>query len=431
MSPIWTLLGVAALLLFFCAVTLFALAFRFRRGKALAGAALLLILSYIVLQCAAVRCEAIVPPPGWTAFVDLFTAGDGLFPAALCMILTAGTWAVWRDLKRNAFRRITPSSIKEALDSLPSGVCFYREDGRVLLVNRAMERLCRRLTGEALVNGGAFYAHLGSGALPEGCRRAAAGEGPVIELPDGTAWSFTRRQVQDQKRTADMLVASEVTELYEKTRALHEAREKVTRLNRRLTEFNREIVALTAARETLNAKVKIHDELGGNLLAIRRYLLEGGSPADMAEIAERLRLNVAFLKSGQTAPRRDEYALMLETAQSLGVTVHVEGRMPEWEPARRILTVAIHECFTNTLRHAHGSALYVGIREAEDRVIAAFSSDGEQPKGPIRERGGLSSLRELAECAGGRMHVRTTPDFSITLELPKEDEDGLPGHDRG
>ena len=431
MSPFWTLLGVAALLLFFCAVTLLALAVRFRRGGALTGSALLLALSYIVLQCAAVRSEAIPLSPGRAAFVDFFTAGGGLFAAALCVILAAGTGLTWRDLKRNAFRRITPSSIKEALDSLPSGVCFYREDGRVLLVNRAMERLCRRVTGEALVNGAAFAARLGSGALPEGCRRAAAGEEPVIVLLDGTAWSFSRRPLRDQKRTVDMLAASEVTELYEKTRALHEAREKVTRLNRRLTEFNREIVALTAARETLNAKVKIHDELGGNLLAIRRVLLEGGSPADLEEIAERLRLNVAFLKSGQTAPRRDEYALMLETARSLGVTVHVEGAMPEWEPARHILTVAIHECFTNTLRHAHGSALDVRIREAEDRVTAEFSNDGEQPEGPIRERGGLRSLRELAEGAGGRIHVRTAPDFSITLELPKEDEDGLPGHDRG
>ena len=431
MSPLWTLLGIAAMMLFFCAVTLAALAVRSRRGRALAGAVPLLALSYIVLQCACIRCQMNTLPPGQAAFVDLFTAGDGLLPAALCLAMAAGAWLVWRDLRRSAFNRITPSSIKEALDSLPSGVCFYREDGRVLLVNRAMERLCRRLTDGALVNGGAFLEQLGSGALPEGCQRAAVGQEPVIVLPEGAAWSFSRRQLQDQKRTVDMLVASDVTELYEKTRALKEAREKVTRLNRRLTAFNREIVDLTAAREILNAKVKIHDELGGNLLAIRRYLLEGGSPADREEIAGRLRMNIAFLKSGQTAPRRDEYALMLETARTLGVTVHVEGAMPEREPARHILTVAIHECFTNTLRHAHGSALFVRIREAEDRVTAVLSNDGEQPKGPIRERGGLSSLRELAERAGGRMHVQTAPDFSITLELPKEDEDGLPGHDRG
>ena len=239
MSPFWTLLGVFALLLFFCAVTLSALAFRFRRGKALGGAVPLLALSYIVMQCACVRREAIASSLDQAAFVDFFTAGDGLFPAALCVILAAGAGLLWRDLKRSAFRRISPSSIKDALDSLPSGVCFCREDGRVLLVNRTMERLCRRLTGEALVNGGAFYARLGSEALPEGCRRIAVNEQPVIVLPDGAAWSFSRRHLQDPKLAADMLVASDVTELFEKTRALDEAREKVTRLNRRLTSLMR------------------------------------------------------------------------------------------------------------------------------------------------------------------------------------------------
>ena len=431
MSFIWTMLGICALLEFFCAVTLIALAFRFRRSRALAFSVLLLSLSYIVLQCACSRCLQTDLSPGRAAFVDVFTAGRGLVPAALCGIMAAGIGLVWRDLSRRAFLRITPSSIKDALDTLPSGVCFYREDGRMLLVNRTMENLCRRLTGEALVNGRTFFEQLHAETLPEGCQRAAAGEEPVIVLPDGAAWSFSRKQVKDQKFTSEMLVASDVTELYEKTRALNEAREKVTALNRRLTEFNREIVDLTAAREILNAKVKIHDELGGNLLSIRRYLLEGGSPKDLGEIAERLRGNIAFLKSGQTEARRDEYALMLETAKALGVTVQVTGSMPEWENARHILTVAIHECFTNTLRHAHGSALFVDIHETERRVTAEFRCDGEQPKGPIRERGGLRSLRELTEGAGGRMDVRTTPDFCITIEVPKEDEDGLPGYDRG
>ena len=434
-ASIWPLTGLMATLLFFGAVVLIALSARFRRFGALAGSALLLALSYTVLQCVSVRLwnGASAPVP---AFVRFFTAGHGLFPLALCLCMGVMEGLLLRFHRRRAADRVTPSSIKEAIDTLPSGVCFFREDGRVLLVNRVMEDLCRRLTGEALVNGARFCEALASGALPEGCQRADGGEEPLIVLPDGAAWSFSRRRLQDARLRPDMLVASDVTEIYEKTRALRRAREKVTALNRRLTDYNREIVAVTTAREILNAKVRIHNELGGNLLAIRRCLLEDGAPAGETdairkELVERLRMNVAFLERGETAPARDEYALMLETARTLGVDVRVEGEMPEWEPARHILAVAIHECFTNTLRHAHGGALFVRVARDDGRVRAEFTNDGEQPGGPIRERGGLRSLRALTERAGGRMEIRTSPAFTITLTLPKEDDHGLSSGDRG
>ena len=431
MSLFWVTLGLTALLLVFSAVTHLALAIRLWRGRAFFCAAALLALSYTVLQCIFARVQQTASTPGQTAFVALFTAGNGLFPLALCLGMAAGACLLWHSFRRVAANRITPSSIKEATDTMPSGICFCREDGRVLLVNRAMEALCRRLTDDALVNGRMFFEALSGGALPEGCQRAGSPEEPLIILPDGAAWSFSRKRLQDEQLRADLIVASDVTEIYNKTRALSRAREEVTALNRRLTDYNREIVALTTAREILNAKVKIHDELGGNLLAIRRWLLEGGSEGDRADIVERLRTNVAFLKSGRAPEARDECALMLETAQALGVRVEIEGKLPDREPARHILAVAIHECFTNTLRHAHGSALALRVEEDDRRVRARFTNDGEQPSGPIRERGGLSSLRTLVERAGGRMLVRTTPVFSIELELPKEDEHGLSGNDRG
>ena len=431
MSPFWTLTALLYVILFFGAVTLIALAVRSRRRKALFAAALLLALSYTVLQCLSAYIQKTALTPGKAAFVAFFTAGRGLFSLALCLGMAIWEGLLLRARLRDDAVRITPSSIKEAVDTLPSGICFYREDGRVLLVNRAMEVLCRRLTGAALVNGRAFFEALSAGALPDGIRLAVPGEEPLIVLPDGTAWSFSRKPLQDERLRANMLIASDVTELYEKTRALHQTEDKVTALNRRLTDYNREIVALTTAREILNAKVKIHDELGSNLLAIHLYLMEGGSAQDREDIVERLRTNVSFLQSGYALPVRDEYELMLETAQALGVTVHAEGVIPGWEPARHILAVAVHECFTNTLRHAHGSALFVRVSESAEWIVAEFTNDGEQPHDPIRERGGLRSLRALTERAGGRMDIRTAPAFTITLTLPKEDEHGLPSDDRG
>ena len=128
---------------------------------------------------------------------------------------------------------------------------------------------------------------------------------------------------------------------------------------------------------------------------------------------------------------RDEYQLLMQTAERLNVKIIVEGPFLETEPHRHILVTAIHECFTNTLRHAHGDCLRIRVEDAGDALAAVLTNNGTQPAGPIRETGGLGSLRRLTEQAGGRMTVSVSPDFSVRLELPKEVTHAPQRFDRG
>ena len=179
-------------------------------------------------------------------------------------------------------------------------------------------------------------------------------------------------------------------------------------------------MALTAEREILNARVQVHDALGNSLLSIRRFLVNGGTEAEKKELTDRLALGVLFLKNDRPAAERDEYELMLETAAQLGVRVSVTGALPQSAPSKHILATAIHECFTNTLRHAHGDELRVEITQDGDFIEAVFTNNGEQPQGEITEKGGLVSLRALTEQAGGTMTIRFAPAYAVVIRLPKE-----------
>ena len=53
-------------------------------------------------------------------------------------------------------RHITLLSIKESMDSLPSGICFFEENGTVRLINFAMNDVSSRVAGSSLRNGVAF-----------------------------------------------------------------------------------------------------------------------------------------------------------------------------------------------------------------------------------------------------------------------------------
>ena len=316
-------------------------------------------------------------------------------------------------------------SIKEAMDSLPSGLCFYLPSGHVLMKNLSMDHFCLSATGDSLISGEQLRRQLFAGTLTTGCEMNLIGETPVVRLPDGTSWSVAEQESPFEGTTVHMLLVTDVTEQLQKTRSLREQQRKLTVLNELLATYNREIVALTAERELLAARVRLHDEMGGDLLTIRRYIENGGSPRDRADIEARLRRNLNFLTTGQASLVRDEYELMLETAEKLGVRVAVEGDLPPKDPQKHVVATAIHECLTNTMRHAHGNELTVSAAEREESFVISFTNNGDQPEDLIQEKGGLSSLRSLAEDIGGSILISVTPAFSVTLTLPKEVPDVL------
>ena len=62
---------------------------------------------------------------------------------------------------------ITRSSVKESLDKLPTGLCFARMNGRVILSNNKMNHLSHNIIGMDLQNAMNFWNILSSGEVTE------------------------------------------------------------------------------------------------------------------------------------------------------------------------------------------------------------------------------------------------------------------------
>ena len=421
-SPFWFAAGVAATVLFWIFLGLTVVYLRQRRFFFLLPNLLLLLACYFLVQCAALYRYGARPEEGALHRIAFWVFSLPRWSLGLCLAGLAAAAALFlRDQRRFERSRITAMSVKEAMDNLPSGLCFYLPGGQVLLKNLAMERFCLTATGEALLSGALLRRRLFSGALPEGCEREMVGQTPVICLTDGTFHSVQEQEFDFENTRVHALMTADVTEQMKKSRSLGALQKKLTALSEQLVVYNREIVSLTAERELLSARVRLHDEMGADLLAIRRYMELGGSEADQRDIEARLRRNLTFLLTGQASQTRDEYELMLETAEKLGVRVRVTGTLPPEDPQKHVTATAIHECFTNTLRHARGDALDVTVEEGEDAYTVTFRNNGDQPAGPVEERGGLASLRSLTErIPGGRMEIVASPRFAVILTLPKE-----------
>ena len=425
-SALWMCMAVSAILLFFFAATNLILLLIQKRYKWLWLAGPVLCLSYFLEQC----FDMAITDSARTRSVRLVVARFAALPDWLlllfCLALAVVLCLIFQNIRRYEKRQITRSSVKEAMDTLPDGILCYAPGARVLLVNRAMEDFCRKTTGTELEDGTVFRERLMEGKLLPSCERVFVGGEPVIVLQGGEAWKLQESEIPYEKHTVRMLLALNITEAYRKTQELTQMQEKLERLGTRLLKVNREIVAMTAEREVLNAKVMMHDELGSNLLALKRYLVSGGTEKEKAKLMEGLISGVSFLKNDSSAaPVQDEYELLHSVAEQLGLKLSVTGELPQTEHHKPVIATAIHECMTNTLRHAHGDELHVELFEDEAWVTAVITNNGDQPATEISEKGGLRSLREMTEQAGGSMTVRIKPAFTITIQLPKEDVYGL------
>lgn len=333
----------------------------------------------------------------------------GLF--AVCMILTVTEIYLILSMRHWYNTHITSASVKETIETLPVGICAFEPNGKVTLRNTTMEQLCRSLMGLPLLNGNEFVQALMDKKLDLADF--------AVQLPDHSVWSFTKDEI-NSRSCYTLLVAYNVTEAYQKTLMLAGRQERVQELNEKLLAYNRQIEHIITQQEILNAKVHIHDELGTGLLAIKRCLVSGGSEQARADLLERLRGNIRFLQQEETAETQDEYELILSTAENLGVAVRVSGNLPQTEPNRHILAAAIHECFTNILRHTDGDMLSVSITEDESTITAQFTDNSTRPVSRIAETGGLRSLRDLVTQANGEMQITAVPRYQLTIILPKE-----------
>ena len=410
-------IGLATLLLFLaaCAVLVFALWLRRLRFVPLIAAAA--GISFLAFQGAI--CVVYAPERGYLVSEDILANALASLPLGLVFGLIAALGLLlglcFADLLCRERQQITPMSVKAATDSLPDGLCFYLPGGRIVLVNETMQRLCQTLTGDYLANGARFRDRLFEDkSLP--VQRHLAEDGIlVLELSDGSAWAFSEREARYHDRPVFLLMASDVSELLQKSKTLRQLREQLAGLNRQLTDYYRDIAALTTQKEILDARLRLHDEMGADLLMMQYCLLHGGGAAEQTEIEARLRHSLSFLKSQPETLRRDEVERILDTARQLGLRIRIQGTLPHAAP----------------LRHAGGDELHLTLTDVGDRLLARLTNNGTQPAAPIRESGGLKSLRALTEQSGGSMTVTVSPVFAVCLDLPKEVDHAISGFDRG
>ena len=346
------------------------------------------------------------------------------------------------EVDRAGRDKLSPGSVKESLDALPDGVCFFSEDGRILLSNRRMQHISSDITGIGILNGEKLWR-----CIEEKSVKTDVSDGLVILTSDSKVWNVRRSEIEAEGNRINEIVALDVTEQYELRRELEERNERLNSVNERLRIFSRDMSRLTAEKELLDAKIKVHDDLGRSLLAFRAYLTAEPSKRDRSKLLPLWRYVISVMKK-ETAPS-EEWDAIEKTAESLHIQIEINGDLPAGladlpvsGEVRSAIMAAIRECLTNTARHARGDRLFVlikcGVEQGADHASTSgnpsasgtapcadaphgirieITNNGRAPLVPIQEAGGLSNLRHMVERAGGIMTIESSPQFLLRLDF--------------
>lgn len=253
---IQSIIGVYVIIIFWFSTTIIAFEVKHKHCKSLIYVVPIFIGLYIATQCIFYNIHyEFVPANRSKMLIDSWGSLPLVLVITALVMITILELKVFEDNRKWVGEHITATSIKEAIDNLPVGICCYEYNGQVVLKNYRMERICRAYTGEPLLNAVTFLNEITKGSKQ-------TEKGTILQLENGEVFTFSDRAIGDKESNLRMLSLVDITEQYKNTKTLEEKQQLVAKLNDELVSYGKRIVDSITAREILDAKVKIHDELG-------------------------------------------------------------------------------------------------------------------------------------------------------------------------
>ena len=321
-----------------------------------------------------------------------------------------------------AFKRgnqtISSISIKESVETLLKGICFYEKSGLIHLFNEEMNRLSIILCGNALLNGSTFWNNIITGNLKEGFYLIQKKDDEaIINFFNTKVFSFKRIRHNKDANELYEIIATNITEEYQLTKELEIQLQKLKLVNQRLLSYGQNIAILTREKEILSAKIRIHDNIGKLLLITKRKLSSNLNNEEQKKLLSFWKNELEVLTTTQKEEKKSNLQVIFDAAKLVDIKIDFSGDYPpENSTLEKILIHAMHECLTNTVSHANGHLLCVNVKKS----LIQITNDGIPPKGIIKEGGGLSSLRSLIEKENGKMIVKSKPQFELLIDLRGE-----------
>lgn len=336
-------------------------------------------------------------------------------------LITVGTIVTIVQMLRFGRQIPTPNSIKQSLDAMQDGVCFFSDAGMPLLVNTQMEWLYDKLVGGRILNVWEFMDTIKHGKCVAGVSTIPGNSGIMVLLPDQTAWNFKLSKLQGGE--ARELIAYDVTEEYHLNMEHKLRNEQLLRIGKRLRQLNEEIMVYTREKEIFAAKERIHNDFGNALLMLCAYIEMPVEKRNRKALIAAWKYYLMMFEAEPGTDIREDMEHLLYDAEAMGVSVSINTDFPQEDEIRRVLLLGLRQTISNTAKHTDEKKLRVVIDYHESYIEVEYENEEANVKKEVQESGGLRLLREAVEKNGGMMKVISNPRFAVRIRLERENHE--------
>ncbi|MCQ2540077.1 MAG: hypothetical protein MJ114_06460 [Acetatifactor sp.] len=368
-----------------------------------------------------------------TIFLGMTLSGSGAFfqevpwsihIVLLLIMLGTAVWSMAREIRYRQTHFVR-SSIKEAVDTMPVGLCFADQEGRQVLTNQSMIRFAEQLTGHTLSNVFSFLREIKEDRLAENCIRMDLFENEdediyTFRMQDGRVLQLTRDLVTVAEEEYVQLVVTDITmqhdfydDLTKTNAALLTQRKEMRSLADRLIQSNHE-------EELLNYKIQVHNDVG-QMIMTADQALKSGSMQEMQECATQWISLVERFTNMEDEKNRGSSELLeeiIKVAEQIGCKVFFRTDLPEQIATQSVVRQAIREAIVNAVKHGRANEVTIAHRQVGRMIEITISNNGMLPAKGFSMKGGLKNLYESIRGDGGDLRAETGERFALVLTLP-------------
>ena len=342
-----------------------------------------------------------------------------LFAAGMLVLIAESIYDV-----RSFRSRLSEYSILQAVNGLNDGLVIFDKNRKVVFANQKMHELSFVLFGQSLYRFVSFPEWIENGSCAKDVYRLPQLPHASYYLPSGEVWQIRRLSITVDGESFSEFVASDISQQYALRRQIEQKNALLKKRQKLMADSAKMIIESNIKEEQLAYKMRIHDSLGQCVTTVSHIMQDSGDVLACAGIwAE----TVAGLRTYEDAAPGESglraFREQLRLIAQLGCTVKHEGPMPCRPLHARIFRDAVRTAAINAVRHAGADTLLVETKRGGTGFDIFISDNGSARPGQLTEGGGLSSLRQEIEQAGGRMNVTAEEGIKISIHLPARENE--------
>lgn len=339
----------------------------------------------------------------------------------VCLLFSLLLWTirayfVFKRIIQLRQEQITPSAIKEAMDSLPVGMIFAYENGEIFLTNVAALKYMY----------GCFHHYFGDIATlweasidypSDKClEKKIMGKDLFIRLTPSCSLllSFTILDTPHNK-ILQMLIKN-VTEEALDTLQLHKQNVALASSGIELKTMLRNLENVTRQQVATKLRFYIHDLMGQRLTILQQLLYEERT-LNFEKFIEVLDEVSSDMHKIEVQSPENKLNNILTTYKNIGISIQTAGSLPHDKALAETFVAIIREGITNAIRHGHCTKVQIQMLNEHNKDILNITDNGIGcSKSPVFGTG-LTRIATRLEAFNGILKIKVQPAFTIHCEV--------------